>query len=165
MSNTSAVAAAIFRDEFIVPATAIDANGHVNNVVFVQWMQDVATRHFESAGCAEAMRNASAIWVVRSHTIEYLGPAFAGDRLRANTWVVNFSRVRSLRRYQFARASDGKLLVRRETDWVLVNAATGRPCSIPESIQRAFVLVDEAAGVWQGTTPRPDSPATGSGAR
>jgi acyl-CoA thioester hydrolase len=137
------LSAAIFRDEFMVPPTAIDGNGHVNNVVFVQWMQDVATRHFDSAGCAEAMHAAGAIWVVRSHTIEYLLPAFAGDRLQVSTWVVNFSRVRSLRRYQFSRASDGKLLVRGETDWVLVSAATGRPCSIPESIQRAFVLVKD----------------------
>jgi acyl-CoA thioesterase FadM len=45
--------------------------------------------------------------------------AFAGDRLRVGTWVVNFSRVRSLRRYEFARGSDAKLLVRGETDWVL----------------------------------------------
>jgi len=144
MSNTPAAASAIFRDEFTVPPTAIDANGHVNNVVFVQWMQDVATRHFEATGCAEAMRSAGAIWVVRSHTIEYLAPAFAGDRLQVSTWVVNLSRVRTLRRYRFARASNGKLLVRGETDWVLINAATGRPCSIPESIRRAFVLVDQA---------------------
>ena len=137
------MASGIFRDEFTVPSSAIDGNGHVNNVVFVQWMQDVATRHFDSMGCGEAMRSAHATWVVRSHTIEYLAPAFAGDRLRVSTWVANFSRVRSLRRYQFARASDGKLLVRGETDWVLVNAATGRPCSIPETIQRAFVLVDK----------------------
>lgn len=143
MSNGPTAAPAIFRDEFLVPPGAIDANGHVNNVVFVQWMQDVAIRHFEAAGCAEAMRQAGATWVVRSHTIEYLAPAFAGDRLQVSTWVVDFSRVRSLRRYQFARASDGRRLVRGETDWVLVNAATGRPCSIPETIRRAFALVDE----------------------
>ena len=127
----------------MVPPGAIDANRHVNNVVFVQWMQDVATRHFEAMGGAEPMRRAGATWVVRSHTIEYLGPAFAGERLRVSTWVVNFSRVRSRRRYRFARLADGKLLVRGETDWVLVNAATGRPCSIPVEIQRAFVLVEE----------------------
>lgn len=142
----------IFRDEFTVPPAAIDANGHVNNVVFVQWMQDVATRHFNSAGCAEAMRQAGATWVVHSHTVEYLAPAFAGDHLQVSTWVVNFSRVRSLRRYQFMRPSDAKLLVRGETDWVLVNAATGRPCSIPESIRRAFVLVDKPDGTLRAGT-------------
>ena len=137
------MAPAIFREEFLVPPGAIDGNGHVNNVVFVQWMQDVAVRHFDSAGCGEAMSAARATWVVRSHTIEYLAPAFAGDWLEVSTWIVNFSRVRSLRRYQFARMSDGKVIVRGETDWVLVNAATGRPCSIPETIQNAFVQVKE----------------------
>lgn len=146
MSETPATAPAIFREELIVPPSAIDANGHVNNVMFVQWMQDVATRHFDSTGCREAMRQANTTWVVRSHTIEYLAPAFAGERLEVSTWVVNFSRVRSLRRYQFTRAADAKLLVRGETDWVLVNAATGRPCSIPEGIQRAFVCVEKADG-------------------
>jgi len=144
MSNTSPAAPAIFREEFTVPPSVIDGNGHVNNVVFVQWMQDVATRHFAATGCADVVRSSGAIWVVRSHTLEYLAPAFSGDRLQVSTWVVSFSRVRTLRRYQFARASDGRLLVSGETDWVLINASTGRPCSIPESIRRAFVLVDEA---------------------
>ena len=134
----------IFREEFAVPADAIDANGHVNNVVFVQWMQNVATRHFEALGGEPLMRQAGAIWVVRSHQIEYHAPSFAGERVQVMTWVVNFSRVRSLRRYKFLRASDGKLLVRGETDWVFVNATTGRPCSIPETIEKAFVLVPAA---------------------
>ena len=143
MSNASSAAPAIFREEIVVPPAAIDVNGHVNNVVFVQWMQDVATRHFNAMGCAEAMRHAAAIWVVRAHTIEYRAPAFVDDRIQVSTWVVNVSRVRSLRRYQFMRMSDGKVLVCGETDWVLVNAATGRPCSIPESIQKAFVPVQD----------------------
>jgi acyl-CoA thioester hydrolase len=143
MSEPAAVASAVFRDEFVVPPTAIDANGHVNNVVFVQWMQEFATRHFHSAGCADAMRALGATWVVRAHSIEYLAPAFAGDRLEVSTWVVNFSRVRSLRRYEFARVPERKLLVRGETDWVLVNAQTGRPCAIPGSIRRAFVVTNQ----------------------
>jgi acyl-CoA thioester hydrolase len=143
MSTEPAPAAPVFREDIIVPAGAIDANGHVNNVVFVQWMQDVATRHFKSTGCAELMRAMGATWVVRSHTIEYLASAFADDRLNVSTWVVNFSRVRSLRHYRFARASDGKVLVRGETDWVFVNTKTGRPCSIPEVIQKSFVLVTD----------------------
>jgi acyl-CoA thioester hydrolase len=131
----------VFREEFIVLPEAIDANGHVNNVVFVQWMQDVATRHFERVGGGELMRKAGAIWVARSHKVEYFSPAFAEDRVEVMTWVANFSRVRSLRRYKFVRAGDGKLLVRGETDWVFVNVSSGRPCSIPEAIEKAFVLV------------------------
>lgn len=138
---TQPKATAIHREEFVVPESAIDRNGHVNNVAFVQWMQDVATRHFDSGGVNGAMEAAGGTWVARSHKIEYLGPAFSGERLQAHTWIVDFSRVRSLRRYKFLRASDGKLLVRGETDWVFVNAKSGRPCSIPEEIKRAFVTV------------------------
>lgn len=131
---------AIFIDEIVVPPGAIDGNGHVNNVAFVGWMQDVATRHFESAGCGAMMRAAGATWVVRSHHVEYFMPAFEGDRLRVLTWIVDFGRARSMRRYRFLRAADGRLMVRGETDWVFVSAGTLRPCSIPEEIKRAFTL-------------------------
>ncbi len=136
-------AQAIHREEFVVPESAIDRNGHVNNVAFVQWMQDVATRHFDSGGVTEVMKASGGTWVARSHKIEYLSPAFAGEQIQALTWIVDFSRVRSLRRYKFLRVSDGKLLVRGETDWVFVNAKSGKPCSIPEEIIQAFVTVAE----------------------
>ena len=136
-------APAIHREEFAVPESAIDGNGHVNNVAFVQWMQNVATRHFDSGGVREAMEAAGGTWVARSHKIVYLGPAFAGEHIQALTWIADFSRVRSLRRYKFLRASDGKLLVRGETDWVFVNAKSGKPRSIPETIKQAFVAVSQ----------------------
>ena len=141
MNELQARAPAIHREEFTVPDSAIDGNGHVNNVAFVQWMQDVATRHFALGGCMEAMRAAGGTWVARSHHIEYLRPAFAGERLHILTWVADFSRVRSLRRYRFLNVADGKLLVRGETDWVFINASTGRPASVPEEIRQAFTLV------------------------
>ena len=138
MSEPERTPATVFRHEFTVPKTVIDGNGHVNNVVFVQWMQDVATQHFESLAGADAMKSAGAMWVARSHTIEYFAPAFVGDRIQVTTWVASFSRVRSLRHYEFVRASDGKLLVKSQTDWVFVRASDGRPCSIPEAIKRVF---------------------------
>jgi acyl-CoA thioester hydrolase len=132
---------AIYREELTVPESAIDANGHVNNVAFVQWMQDVATRHFDAAGGWAAMHAAGSTWVVRSHNVEYLLPAFAGERVQVLTWVASFNRALSVRRYRFLRASDGKLLVRGETLWVLVSTATGRPVRIPAEIQQAFPLL------------------------
>lgn len=139
MSNNEPAPESVFRYEFVVPQSVIDGNGHVNNVVFVQWMQDVATRHFDSTGCADVMTSVGAIWVVRSHTVEYSAPAFVGDRIQAITWVASFGRVRTLRRYEFVRVSDGRVLVRGETDWVFVSAGSGRPCAIPEVIKRAFI--------------------------
>lgn len=134
---------ALYRDEFIIPESAIDENGHVNNVAFVQWMQDVATRHFEAAGGRAAMQAASGAWVVRSHKVEYLSPAFVGEHVQAVTWIINFNRALSLRRYRFLRPSDGKLLVRGETQWVFVSTRTGRPMSIPEDLRRMFSLLPE----------------------
>ena len=59
------------------------------------------------------------------------------------TWVVNIRRVRSLRRYRFIRLTDGKLLVKGETDWVFVNAKTGVPLAVPEEIIQIFSLLAE----------------------
>jgi acyl-CoA thioester hydrolase len=133
----------IFRHRFIVRPEAIDVNGHVNNVVYVQWMQDVAVQHANAAGCTDATRRAGAIWVARSHKIEYLSPAFAGDEIETLTWVADFRKVRSLRRYRFVRIADQSTLARGETDWVFMDAQKGKPRSIPENVRAAFDLLPD----------------------
>lgn len=140
---TGSPADPIYSYEFIVPRDALDENGHVNNVRFVQWMQEAAVRHYESIGGLLMMQAISATWVVRSHNIEYLRPAFAGDRIEIRTWVVNIHRVRSLRRYRFIRVADGKLLVKGETDWVFVDARTGSPMAVPAEIVKIFPLLPD----------------------
>ena len=141
MKNTES--SEIYRYEFTVPESAVDLNGHVNNVVYVQWMQDVAVLHSDTVGGTNAMHAAGGTWVVHSHKIEYLSPAFAGEDVVALTWVVNFRRVRSIRRYNFFRKSDNKLLAKGETEWVFVEVESGRPMMIPEEIIRLFPLVEE----------------------
>jgi acyl-CoA thioester hydrolase len=79
--------------------------------------------------------------VVRTHQIEYLAPAFAGDEIEALTWVSDMRRVSSLRKYQFRRASDQTLLAKAETRWVYVDNNTGRPIKIHDEIVNAFELV------------------------
>ncbi len=130
----------IFRHAFRVPDTAIDGNGHVNNVAIVQWMQDVAVLHSDSVGCTAATVAAGHTWVVRSHHVEYLRPAFDGDQIEIVTWIADFRRVRSRRRYEFYRRPGDELIARGETDWVYVNVATGRPGSVPPEVQRCFSL-------------------------
>ena len=102
-------------------------------------MQDVAIRHSIASGGTAAMRAAGCTWLVRSHTVEYLSPAYAGDSIEASTWVEYFHRVRSLRQYRFVRTSDSKLLARGETVWVFVSAGTGRPHAIPGSVSACFL--------------------------
>lgn len=130
----------IYTFTFTVPPEAIDENRHVNNVQYVQWMQDVAVMHYGALGGVQAAQSVGATWVVRSHQVEYFSPAFSGDEIEARTWVENLRRVRSLRRYEFVRKSDGKLLVKGETDWVFVDAKTGRPLAIPPEIASIFSL-------------------------
>jgi len=133
----------IYRERFTVPADANDDNGHVNNVAYVQWMQDVAMRHSSAQGAtAELYAQLGSSWVVRSHRVDYLRPAFAGDELEVWTWVCNLRRVRSHRRYRFLRASDQTLLVKAETDWVYINAQTGRPRSVHPQVVDAFDLLE-----------------------
>jgi acyl-CoA thioester hydrolase len=134
---------AVHRDEFVVPEDVIDGNGHVNNVAYVQWMQDIAIAHFAAVGGVDVMRDLGGTWVARSHYIEYLRPAFAGDRVEASTWIATLRRVRSLRRYAFTRVSDGQILARGETDWVFVDAVSGRPSKIPEAIRQVFTLAPD----------------------
>ncbi|HEU0294347.1 MAG TPA: acyl-CoA thioesterase [Anaerolineales bacterium] len=120
-----------------IPQTAIDENGHVNNVTYVQWMQDIAVEHYSSIGGVEA-QGPDATWVVREHKIEYLIPAFAGEEIEIRTWVENMRRVRSLRKYEFVRRADGKTLVRGETDWVFVDVTTGSPRAVPDKVVKVF---------------------------
>lgn len=129
----------VYARSFRIPQGAIDENGHVNNVAYVQWMQDIAVEHYASLGGVE-VQGGRATWVVREHMIEYLLPAFAGEEIEVRTWVENVRRVRSLRRYEFRRKADGRLLVRAETDWVFVDADSGRPVAVPQEVIRLFKL-------------------------
>jgi acyl-CoA thioester hydrolase len=132
----------IYSRTFTIPANAIDENGHANNVAYVQWMQDIAVEHYAAIGGIEA-QGKDATWVVREHKIEYLLPAFAGEEIEIKTWVENIRRVRSLRKYEFVRKSDDKVLVKGETDWVFVDAGTGRPLPIPRKVSGVFDLPEE----------------------
>jgi acyl-CoA thioester hydrolase len=128
----------VYSKIFIIPANAIDENGHVNNVAYVQWMQDIAVEHYESIGGSLPTQLVGATWVVREHRIEYLLPAFAGEEIEIKTWVENLRRVRSLRKYEFIRIADKKALVKGETDWVFVDIQTGAPRAIPEEVFKVF---------------------------
>ena len=133
----------IYRHELTVSREVVDDNDHVNNVAYVQWMQDAAVHHSDEAGCARETRDAGAVWVARTHFIEYLRPAFAGDTIVVMTWISNFRRAMCLRKYKFMRVEDGTILSRGETDWVFVDADTGRPRNIPESVRDTFEVVQE----------------------
>lgn len=103
-------------------------------------MQDTAVRHSDSTGCTRLTNKHGATWVIRTHKIEYFRAAFADDQISLLTWVADFRKVRSLRKYKFVRITDNALLARGETDWLFVDISNGRPKGIPEDVA-TFTLV------------------------
>ena len=134
-----------FIQTLVVADDVIDVNDHINNVTYVQWMQEAAVAHSRARIDPGTVRGLGSTWVARSHHIEYLSPGFAGDVIEVRTWLASIRRVRCQRRYEFFRVSDEKLLAKGETDWVFVNAETGRPSSIPEVIRSAFPVIPDAS--------------------
>ena len=132
-----------FQFDMQVGEEVVDANRHVNNVAYVQWMQDAAIRHATATGCTEKTTALGAMWMVRTHRVEYLRPAFAGDTITVLTWVSDIRRVRSLRKYRFLRKADQTVLAEGETDWVFVDATTGRPRAIPDAIKDTLPILGQ----------------------
>lgn len=132
---------AIYTHQLIVPQSAIDENGHVNNIEYLRWMQDAATAHAAAVGGTQTTQNLGATWVARSHHIEYLRPAFANEHLIVHTWIASVSRARSLRKYKITR--DETVISTGETDWVFIDATTGRPRTIPTEISNCFTILPE----------------------
>ena len=136
----------IYSKRFAVPSAAIDRQGHVNNLAYVAWMQDVAIEHSAAVGWPmDRYLALGAGWVVRSHFVEYLRPAFAGERLAIHTWVPEFTQRSTPRRYFFVREDDRQLVARAETRWVFVDLATGRRQALPEELIAAFEVVPDEA--------------------
>lgn len=131
----------IFRFTFIVPKSAIDEYGHVNNVIYVQWMQDAATRHPQAIPEFKQPENTG--WFAREHRIEYLAPAFLGDELEVRTWIAEEKLSRAVRKYEFVRTADNKVIARGQTLWFFVNLTTGRPLPIPAEIMALFPIVPD----------------------
>jgi acyl-CoA thioester hydrolase len=127
----------VYKKDITIPENVIDANSHVNNVAYVQWMQDIAVEHYSSIGGIEA-QGPDATWVIREHRVEYLLPAFLGEEIEIRAWVENIRKARSLRKYEFIRKTDGKTLVKGETDWVFIDVKTGRPLLIPNEVIRVL---------------------------
>ena len=132
--------------ELIVPATVIDVNGHVNNVQYVQWMQEAAVAHSTELGWSpERYLALCRTWIIRSHSIEYFHSAYAGETIVILTWVADFHRIKSLRKYKFFRPADQMVLARAATQFIFCDLTTGRPVSIPDEVRRSYTVVDAAS--------------------
>ncbi len=130
-----------FTHRFVVASQDIDDLGHASNVSWVRWVQEAAAAHSLSIGLGlEAYRKLGALWVVRRHELDYLGPAFEGETIDATTWVHSVKGATSVRRTLLRCAGDGRVLGRAATMWVMVNATTGRPTRVPKELLARYGL-------------------------
>ena len=114
----------------------IDQQDHVNNTVYLRWVQEVATAHWESLAPTAAQEIIG--WVVLRHEIDYKAPACPGDEIILRTWVGEATRVTFERFTEMVRASDRELLATARTLWVPVNRASGRPTRVPPEVRALF---------------------------
>jgi acyl-CoA thioester hydrolase len=126
----------LYTHEFVVQPTEIDAMGHVNNVVYLKWVQDAAEAHWVNKASDEVKKKFS--WVVLRHEIDYLSPAFEGQGIVATTWVDNFIGVKSDRIVELKIKQSGKLIAKARTTWCLLDSATMRPKRIEGEIVKVF---------------------------
>ena len=135
---------AVFDYHHRVVPEEIDRVGHVNNIEYIRWLQDAAIAHSAAQGWpTRAYYEQGSGWVVRSHFIEYLVPAFVDDEIVVRTWIADMKRVTSLRRYELIRPLDGKKLAVASTNWAYVKFATLQPCRVPPEVIGAFEIVPD----------------------
>jgi acyl-CoA thioester hydrolase len=125
-----------FEKSIRVDPADIDALNHVNNTVYLRWVQDVAAAHWFAAAPAEDQ--AGLVWMVVRHEIDYLSPAGPNDELILRTWVGAAAGLRFDRHTEILRASDRKVLAKAKTVWVPIDPATGRPKRVSERVRGMF---------------------------
>lgn len=125
-----------FRFPISVKQHHIDELQHVNNVSFLQFVQDAAEAHWLSLTTAEMRQDY--VWMVLRHEIDYLRQAFLGDTLEANTWVVTADGVRSIRVVEIMRSATGEVCARAKTTWCLLDSNTKKPKRIDDVIKGLF---------------------------
>jgi acyl-CoA thioester hydrolase len=116
----------------------IDAQNHVNNTVYLRWVQEVATAHWQAIASSETQEGIG--WVVLRHEIDYKAPACLDDAVVLRTWVGKATRLTFERFTEIRRSSDDQLLSTARTLWCPINAQTGRPVRVPVEVREQFSI-------------------------
>lgn len=127
----------VFSREFRPSASDIDANGHVNNVVYVRWIQDMATSHWDARQPAEEQSKWA--WIVLRHEIDYRRALMPGETATAQTWVAEAPEGPRFDRFVRIDGPDGAMCAQARTVWCMIEQATGRPKRVTPEIVARFV--------------------------
>jgi len=125
-----------FSHSFRVFAEDIDEWGHVNNVAYLRWVQDVAIAHWQARATEE--QKTKFTWVVTRHEIDYKKPAFENDEITATTWVDGIRMATCTRFTEIARGEE--ILVKARSVWCAIDRETSRPTRISSELKELFQL-------------------------
>jgi acyl-CoA thioester hydrolase len=136
-----------FTATYAVRQYELDLLGHVNNAVYLNWVEQVAIDHVEAMGFGRDWSLAhGGGWVVREHHVTYHRPVLYGDLVRVTTLPQELGAVRGLRRTEIHRASDALLTTEALTEWIWVRLSDGRPTRIPGELLRLYRKASNSAG-------------------
>lgn len=127
----------IYEKRLVVEEKHLDKQKHVNNVQYVQWVQDVAEEHWEARASEE--QRSQVIWVVVKHEISYKKEAFLGDNISLQTYVGEVTHVTSVRHVIIKNADTDKVLAEAKTTWCLLDADSKKPVKISEELKSVFL--------------------------
>ena len=128
---------ATFTKTILAGSGHIDELGHVNNAVWVQWIQQIATEHWNAV--ATAHQRHLYVWVVTRHEIDYRGSVRQGETVTAETWVSEPPRGARFDRHVRFTGTDGKVRVEARTTWALIDRTTGKVLRIPTEVAAPFL--------------------------
>jgi len=120
----------VFEQKHIVTANEIDEYNHVNNVEYVQWMQNISDAHWKEL--SKKATNIDYVWFVIRHEIDYKNQAVLGDEVMLKTWVGKTEGIKSIRHFEIYR--DETLLVKSQTTFCLLDAVTKKPKRITKEV-------------------------------
>ncbi|NYJ27064.1 thioesterase family protein [Allomuricauda sp. ARW1Y1] len=126
-----------YSEAFDVMPNDLDDLNHVNNIRYVEWIQEISKRHWNHV-TTEAIQQ-SLIWVVRNHNITYHKSAVLGNTMLINTYIAENQGPISTRVVEIKNKETNELLVKAVTEWCLLDAQTFRPKRVPEEIQALFL--------------------------
>jgi acyl-CoA thioester hydrolase len=127
-----------FTQTFTAQPRDIDELGHVNNTVWIRWVQEIATAHWRAVATPEQVEQF--VWVVTRHEIDYRGNVSEGAVVRAETWIPGEPKGARFDRCVDFFSDDGKPLVEVRSTWAMLDKASGRLARIRPEVSAPFVL-------------------------
>lgn len=133
------MAAEIFTQHFPVDAADIDELGHVNNIVYLRYAQDIAIAHWRARATEEMV--AGFVWVVMRHEVDYRAQLQLGDEVEVRTWVDDAPRGPAWARFvDIYKVGADKPSAQIKSNWCLLDAQTRRIKRVPPDLVQRFVV-------------------------